>query len=371
MGREEEERKRQTGLETFRTQQEIKQEFAPEKERRIIKGADGRQYYADTGEPALPGVKTPQESFMDLMAPAPAPTVSGVPGAGLAGGTDVGLAAGTDVGEPLALEAPPQPQMGIREVFSALPQNIQAAIQMSPDPMKALSGYLLKSKGLEITTNPDGTVNISQGGPAGGWDKKATGTIQDKLINAREGLARISDIEQSFRPEFQQIGPRLGAAWSGIKETMGIDLDPTEQAQLADYSAFKMGAIENINRYIKEITGAQMSEAEAVRLRKGVPDPGDSPWSGDSPTVFDSKLKAQTRTLRSAAARYTYALNNGWNTTPSNLERAMPLNKVEDLIEERGTAFERQLRARRPDLSDTAIEGFVMQTLNSEFGMGQ
>ena len=395
--------KQERGIEAFRTQKEIEQEFAPEKERRIVKGADGRNYYADTGEPVLPGMKTPQEQFMELMNPPAQPTPLEAPditgeldasvpapnqyaalddsGIDFTGGEPVDIAppqmlAGLDtfdgVAEPDVAPSveTPAAQPSMRDIFLALPQEVQMGIQMSQDPMKALSSHLLKSKGMDIQFNEDGTIkSITQGGAGGGWGKKATGTIEEKLFNAREGLARLSGIEQSARPEFLQTGPRLNAAWSGIKESMGVDLNPEDKAFLADYSTFKMNAIENINRYIKEITGAQMSEAEATRLRKGVPDPGDSWYNGDSPTQFNAKLKAQTRSLRAANARYTYALKNGWDMNPDRLANSLPLDKVEDLIEERGAALERQLRARQPDMSDEAVENFVGQSLSAEFGI--
>lgn len=369
--------KEQRGIKTFRTQKEIEEEFKPEKERRIIKGADGRNYYADTGKPVLKGVKTPQEKFMEMLE-GPSDDLGGGAGEdvlrGGAGDDVLGPPAdiasdAADVGDVSLIGGAKQPSM--REIFFALPQEVQTGIKMSADPMKAFSSYMLRKKGLDISVDESGNIQISEGGSPYTYGKKGTGTLQEKLINTREGLARLQTIDESFRPEWLQYGPRLSAAWSGIKESFGAELPPEDKAQLEDYSTFKMTAIENINRYIKEITGAQMSEAEAKRLRRGVPDPGDAWYNGDSPTEFQSKMSAQTRTLRSAGARYTYALKNGWDMSPENLEKALPVNKVEDLIEERGAALERQLRARRPDLSDTAVEGFVMQTLNEEFGMAQ
>lgn len=224
-----------------------------------------------------------------------------------------------DVGDVALMGGAKQPNM--REIFFALPQEVQTGIKMSDDPMKAFSSYMLRKKGLDISVDESGNIQISEGGSPYAYGKKGTGTLEEKLINTREGLARLRTIDESFRPEFLQVGTRLNAAWSGIKESMGVDLSPEDKAQLADYSTFKMTAIENINRYIKEITGAQMSEAEAKRLRKGVPDPGDAWYSGDSPTEFQSKMNAQTRELKSAGARYTYALKNGWDMSPKTLRR--------------------------------------------------
>jgi len=336
--------------------------------RKIIKGADGRNYYEDTKEPVLPGVKTIQERGLEILE-GPSPDAQGGSGADIITNIpeDADIVAGSQNVPPGQAQRNPS----VSEIFKSLPNEIQAGIKMSPDPLKAFSGYLLKSKGMDIQFDDNGVISsITQGGDASKYSKKATGTIEEKLFNAREGLARLQSIDDGFRDEFQETPARLGIAWSGLKESMGVDLDPEDRAQLEDYSTYKMNSIENINRYIKEITGAQMSEAEATRLRKGIPDPGDSWYNGDSPTEFRSKMAAQTKNLRSASARYTYALKNGWDMNPDNLEKSLPLNKMEDLIEERGQALERQIRARRPDLSEGAIEGFVSQQLSSEFGLG-
>lgn len=327
-----------------------------------VKDVEGRLRYPSTGKLAFPEVKTPltpQERFEKMLG-------------GGAGEDILGGAAGDIPGIPSAdvVGGPKEPSM--RDMFFALPREAQAGIRMAPDPMKAMSSYMLRQKGLDIQFNPDGTIkSMTQGGPAQAFGKKQTGTIQEKLFNAREGIARLQNVDNSFRPEFQETLPRLGFAWDAITERMGRTLDPTDKAELKDFSVYKMNALENINMYIKDVTGAQMSEAEAVRLRQGMPDPGDNWWSGDSPTEFKGKMDEKIKTLRSASARYVYALKNGWDMDPNNLEKALPLNKVEDLIEERGAALERQMRARRPDLSDSAVEGFVEQSLRAEFGVGQ
>ena len=41
---------------------------------------------------------------------------------------------------------------------------------------------------------------------------------------------------------------------------------------------------------------------------------------------------------------------------------------METVIENRGLAIERQVRARRPNLEDASVERFVKQQLMSEFG---
>lgn len=52
---------RTQGLDDYETKLKLGQKYAVPKERKIIQGADGYQYFADTGERALPNVQKPQE----------------------------------------------------------------------------------------------------------------------------------------------------------------------------------------------------------------------------------------------------------------------------------------------------------------------
>lgn len=340
-------------------------ELVKPQDRKTAKGADGYLRYMDTGEKVFPDVKTQDEKFMEMMGGGPE----------ISAGTDGSLlSAGTDAPSiPLDID-PSQPvsaQPSAREIFDSLPYQTRMGIWAAPNKAKAFSQELLKSKGLDIQFNGDGTISsITQGGSEYGYGKKQTGNIEEKLFNTREGLARLNGIEQAFRPEFQEIFTRFGAVWAEGKDFMGIDLSPEDTKLVEDFSSYQMQALDNINKHIKDATGAQMSEAEAGRIRKGTPDPGENWWNGDSPVKFESKVKTQIKLLRSAAARYQYALKNGWDMDPNALEKSMPLDDVGALIDDRGAALEREFRARNPNLSDDAVSGFVVQQLNAEFGIG-
>lgn len=329
---------------------------------------EGVPYYTSgdqKGEKVLPGVKTQDEKFMEMMGGGPE----------ISAGTDGSLlSAGTDAPSiPLDID-PSQPvsaQPSAREIFDSLPYQTRMGIWAAPNKAKAFSQELLKSKGLDIQFNGDGTISsITQGGSEYGYGKKQTGNIEEKLFNTREGLARLNGIEQAFRPEFQEIGTRFAAAWAEGMDFMGIDLSPEDTKLVEDFSSYQMQSLDNMNKHIKDATGSQMSENEAGRIRKGMPDPGENWWNGDSPVKFESKMKAQIKLLRAAAARYQYALKNGWDMDPNALEKSMPLDDVGALIDDRGAALEREFRARNPNLSDDAVSGFVVQQLNAEFGIG-
>jgi|ETNvirnome_2_300_1030623.scaffolds.fasta_scaffold01015_2 hypothetical protein len=143
--------------------------------------------------------------------------------------------------------------------------------------------------------------------------KKTLGTLENKLIDTQISLARLDDVETLFDRKFQTAGFKTWARFLSFKEKLGFDLDPDERKDLTDFSKFKAVAFDNINRYIKEITGAQMSEAEVKRLKEALPDPGIKGYifSGDSPTEFEAKMVQAKATLEKATARLFWMRKRG------------------------------------------------------------
>jgi hypothetical protein len=167
-----------------------------------------------------------------------------------------------------------------------------------------------KGKGMDIQFDPETgrPISISQGGMPGTGQAtvKTKGAIEEKLLGGKEQLARMSKISEEFKPEYQQTGTRLRNAWTGIKASLGKDVSPEDAKGMTEFKKFQRKAIENINLYIKEITGAQMSEQEASRLRLAQPDPGEKWYQGDDPISFKAKMDDVIRSTRASIARYEY-----------------------------------------------------------------
>ena len=123
---------------------------------------------------------------------------------------------------------------------------------------------------------------------------------------SREQLARLKQIKDTFEPGFQTWETKLGNYFLSIKEKAGAKLSPEQQMDLARYSDFRALAFQNLNLYIKEITGAQMSVPEFTRLSKSMPDPDT-----DSPTQFKAKMDQAIRVASRAAERYEIARKRG------------------------------------------------------------
>lgn len=168
----------------------------------------------------------------------------------------------------------------------------------------------------KIATPPKGMVIESDG--AGGFTirtgvptdtdvtKKTQAGLEEKIMNGMEQYQRIQAIATEFKPEYQEIGKRLGATWTSVKAKFGKDVSEDDANFLTAFKKYQRKAIENINKYIKEMTGAQMSEKEASRLRLAQPDPGEKWYSGDDPITFKAKMDDVLKTVRAAVARYEY-----------------------------------------------------------------
>jgi hypothetical protein len=222
---------------------------------------------------------------------------------------------------------------------------------------KAIENY--KPGGVTINNNPPGL-------PLG----KAAGTkVDEGLLDTTKGIMTLNTIEGQFRPEFQQYLPRIGAGWSAIKDKMGADLDPTDRKFLTDFSSYKRNAINTMNEYIKSITGAAMSEAEAQRILRGMPNPGQGLLDGDSPTEFKAKLDDAMRQTRLSLARYEYIKRNGIALSDSTGRAVIPLERMPQIMNARGKELEEQLKTANPNAQPADISTQVRGMLAKEFGL--
>jgi hypothetical protein len=136
---------------------------------------------------------------------------------------------------------------------------------------------------------------------------KATETkVQTEAIDVDRAIQRLDDIQEGFSPEYLKLPKQLAMKGLEFLEKIGGDLSDEQRDSLTAYTNFKFNASDNMNRYIKELTGAAMSELEANRLRKAIPDP-----ENDSPTVFKAKMDRSFTVLRRAGALYKRLLAKG------------------------------------------------------------
>jgi len=226
----------------------------------------------------------------------------------------------------------------------------------------------------ELATDPSfnrvGVIQRTEAGEPGAFDALAgpvTRQAQTDIIGIDDSLARLDEIDAGFDTQFLQVPGRLDAKITELQEKFRIgDPSPEDRQFLADFSAFQRDAIENINLEIKRITGAQMSEKEADRIRQGFPDPGEGIFDGDSPTVFRAKLNSVRNQLLLTRARRIVLLSRGIDlsvlTDPARTRQFdnLSLGAVERLAEQRAE----EVRAAGGD--DAAVRRMLLE----EFGLG-
>lgn len=235
--------------------------------------------------------------------------------------------------------------------------------QLNPETNKR--EYINPPSGLEIVQTPDGGFTFRQGPGVGGGDpgsmtQTTRGGLEQDLLNRDRQLARLEKIEADFEPKYQTWRYRGAQWWTGLKSK--LDLGPIseeDQAELTEFKSYQRDSIENINAYIKEVTGAQMSEKEADRIRLAQPDPGEGVFGGDDPITFKAKLTSGIRSAKLARARYAYALKNGLSLDVEILAEEIPLEVMSSIIGARMQELESQ------GLSDAQIGPVIL----GEFGI--
>lgn len=242
----------------------------------------------------------------------------------------------------------------------------------------------LAPKGIEIESDGKGGFTFKTGVPQTGKSeiaKKTQGTIEDELLNTTKAYQKAIDIRRLYKPEYQQLGTRwsaLATKWkeklsdTPIKEwaSMLVNMDITDQdrTMLKDYAEYRMEAIDQLNKYIKLITGAQMSEKEAERLTKGMPDPGQGLFDGDSPSEFERKLNSKIKDLSRYTAKLNYMRKNGLKD-PDNLSLDEMDGIIREFAQNREKDFIQTGKDSGTEIPKDLLRKLVIEDVRNEFGI--
>lgn len=145
-------------------------------------------------------------------------------------------------------------------------------------------------------------VEISLGKPASASERTA-------IAETRASIDALDNLKALFDSTKTKVGPIKGriAPTAGL---LGLTTDEQE-AFMAATSAFK-------NAVIKDITGAQMSEVEAKRIMKQIPD------ITDPPTRWLAKWRQTKRNLEFIQRRRTQVLRQSGLRPPQGKEAILP-----------------------------------------------
>lgn len=238
------------------------------------------------------------------------------------------------------------------------------------DPLRKIYEQAISKEvaqtGMRVTSDGQGGFEITTGGLEPSMTKPTQAKLEDVVVQSRDALARLNTIKGKFKPEYQQVGARVGNMWGAAKEKLGIPLDEGSQKQLSDFSSYKRDVAENLNSTIKDITGATVSAQEAPRLMQQIPVAGTGILDGDSPTEFQAKVEGLTKSLTAAQARAQYALKNGLNR---DQRFAIPLESIPDMIEKKGNQYAEEIQRTNPQAAPEQIKEMVKSRLRQDFGL--
>lgn len=100
--------------------------------------------------------------------------------------------------------------------------------------------------------------------------------LETDIRTAKAGLDRIKSVSETYDDRFLQRQTQLQIGLATQQDKIGMATEGQKKL-LEDYTAFKVSTLDNLNRYIKEITGAAMSVQEAERITKSMPNMDMSP----------------------------------------------------------------------------------------------
>lgn len=159
--------------------------------------------------------------------------------------------------------------------------------------------------GVKVETLWEDPSKAPSEGPEGEMQRKVVQDLQTKLVESKTQSDKLFSLLNKFDPSFLTYGGKINSKLLEIKDKVGVTpLAPEEQQFLESFSAFEQEAAEGLNLYIKYITGAQMSEAEAQRLKLGYPN------LEDSPVQFETKLTNLALNNELSIARTNFFIKN-------------------------------------------------------------
>ena len=160
-------------------------------------------------------------------------------------------------------------------------------------------------------------VEISLGKPPSPAERTA-------IAETRASIDALNNLKTLFDSAQTKVGPIVGRA-APFKGLLGLTTDEQEDFMAAT-SAFK-------NRIIKEITGAQMSEQEANRIMKQIPD------ITDPPARWNAKWRQSKKNLEFLQKRRAEILRQSGLRVPETTGQLVPItdpNKIDAIGNEFG-----------------------------------
>ena len=215
----------------------------------------------------------------------------------------------------------------VQERFDFLKNNIPQLQNLSD--AEAFNMIRSDSNLMSLVSSETGDTNVKVDLRKPPTDKTIKRSLQDKLITTGDAIQRITRISQQFDPTLLEFANQFGAKAFAFGEKLGMNLSSDQQSLIARTEKLATSTLDNLNRTIKDITGAAMTESEAVRIE------GTVPSLKDSPTQFKTKINDVLKKLKLAQARTRFILTKGFEYKDdiSRVAQNLPLSNFRSVID--------------------------------------
>ena len=244
----------------------------------------------------------------------------------------------------------------------------------SPSLNKQFTAYDNGKGGLLMLENgqfkpvPDDTYPVGtqvQGSKTEALGQKTTSSLQDQIIKGKDQVAQLDQVVKNFDPSFLTLPKQAYLAGLKGAARLGIQLSPENEADVKKYATFAQDSIALVNQTIHDLTGAQMNQYEAGRIRKQVPDP-----ENDDPVTFKAKLENALKLSKLAIARHNFFLKNGVDFNfSSDKNPPISLEQMGSMIEQSIKSEISTLKENNPNMDDETAKRLAIQRAKQDYGL--
>ena len=204
-----------------------------------------------------------------------------------------------------------------------------------------------------------------QGSKEEALGQKTKSDLETQIVKGKDQVAQLDQVLKNFDPSFLTLPKQAYIAALKGAAKLGIKLSPKDEESVRNYATFAQNSIALVNQTIHDLTGAQMNQYEAGRIRKQVPDP-----ENDDPVTFKAKLENASHLAKLAVARHNFFLRNGISFDFSS-DKSPPVS-----LEQMGTMIEQSvkdeiaaLKKNNPTMSDETAKSLAIQRAKQDYGL--
>jgi hypothetical protein len=293
-----------------------------------------------------------------------------------------------------ALQRPPMPQQPQQpQQMPALPQSVPGnglnpGIQLTNDsapapqapqpppqdpmvqtPLGMMPASKARVMGFALAYQGKGEAGKMFNDPAADKDKLSK-TAEGENDKAEMGLtnqvARLEVMRSKYNEKFLEAPTQIKMWGDTLLSKMGA-LNPKDRKYLSDYVEFRRASAENMNRFIKEATGATVGVEEAKRLMTETPNAGSGIVDGDDPVTFKTNLEGSLKSSKFAIARARYLRTKGFTGKP--WEAGLELGQMQDVIDQTLAPEKQRILNANPNITPQQLKQQLLAVQKREFGI--